>query len=105
MDKIGSVHLEFDPKLNKLDESKRLQDGLSVVVQVGDTLWLTNDETVTLERLSLKKIEEGNKYIYGDHKQFPLSKYLKLPVPPTEDERLKRRTWKGWITKTATSGW
>ena len=86
MDKIGSVHLEFDPKLNKLGKSKKLQDGLSVVVQVGDTLWVTNDETVTLERLSLKKIEDGNKYIYGDHKQFHLKEFLPLPVPPTDDE-------------------
>lgn len=47
------VLLEFDPELNALGKDKSLRDGLSVTVQIGDTLWVTNDETISLERLSL----------------------------------------------------
>jgi len=85
MKKTGTAQLEFDPKLNKVAKNKELRHGLSVVVQIGDTLWVTNDETVTLERLSLQKTEDKSEYSYGEHKQFSLSKYLPLPVHPPED--------------------
>ncbi|HEX5732971.1 MAG TPA: DUF3616 domain-containing protein [Blastocatellia bacterium] len=87
MEKTGTVRLEFDPELNKLSGDKELRDGLSVVVQVGNTLWVTNDETITLERLSLQKSEDGNKHVYGDHKQFRLIEYLPLPVPPDDKKK------------------
>lgn len=89
MKKRGTVHLEFDPKLNKLGKDKELRDGLSVVVQVGDTLWVANDETISLERLTFQKSEDGNSYTYGDHKQFPLIEYLPLTVPPSDDPKKK----------------
>lgn len=89
MERTGTALLQFDPELNKIDDDKELRHGLSVVVQVGDTLWVTNDETITLERLSLQKSEEGNKYTYGGHKQFRLSDYLPLPVPPPDDPKEK----------------
>ena len=38
--------LEFDPDLNKLRKGKKLWDGLSAVVQIGDTLWVANDEAL-----------------------------------------------------------
>ncbi|MEE4463261.1 DUF3616 domain-containing protein, partial [Azotobacter chroococcum] len=44
--------LEFDPERNELGKDKRLRDGLSVAVQIGDNLWLANDETISLERLT-----------------------------------------------------
>lgn len=54
-------------------------------VQVGNTLWVANDETISLGRLSLQgKDTEGN-YHYREHKQFPLSKYLRLPAPATDN--------------------
>jgi hypothetical protein len=57
------------------------------VVQIGDTLWLANDETISLERLSLI---EGSNNIYSHgraHQQFSLNDYLRLPVPtdPTNE--------------------
>ena len=101
------VLLEFHPERNDLGKDKELRDGLSVAVQIGDTLWVTNDETISLERLSL--VEGGNTgtYRYGrHHQQFSLNDYLRLPVPPPLIPRTwKRRTWKGWSTQTATSGW
>jgi hypothetical protein len=85
LNKTGSVLLEFDPKLNKISKKKELRHGLSVVVKVGDTLWVTNDETITLERLSRRKGDDKAGQSYGDHKQFHLIDYLPLPVRPPED--------------------
>ena len=48
MKPTGSALLEFNPELNRLSKSKKLRDGLSAVVQIGDTLWVANDETVSL---------------------------------------------------------
>jgi len=46
MNRTGTVLLEFDPDLNKLRKDKKLWDGLSAVVQIGDTLWVANDEAL-----------------------------------------------------------
>lgn len=79
------VLLEFDPELNAFAKDKSLRDGLSVAVQIGDTLWVTNDETITLERLSLVAGGNTGSYRYGrHHKQFSLNDYLRLPVPPRD---------------------
>ena len=76
------VLLEFDPELNAFGKDKSLRDGLSVVVQIEDTLWVANDETTSLERLSLVVGENTGSYCYGrHHKQFSLDDYLRLPVP------------------------
>ncbi len=86
MNAASVVILEFHPERNDLGKDKELRDGLSVAVQIGDTLWVTNDETISLERLSL--VEGGNSgtYRYGrHHKQFSLNDYLRLPVPPPPD--------------------
>ncbi len=77
-----TVYLEFDQQLNKIEKKKELRHGLSVVTQVGPTLWLTNDETISLERLSFKGTDAEGAYNFGDHKQFALHDYLSLPVPP-----------------------
>ena len=86
MNATSVVLLEFHPERDDLGKGKELRDGLSVAVQVGDTLWVANDETISLERLSL--VEGGNtgNYRYGrHHKQFSLHDYLRLPVPPPRD--------------------
>ncbi|MEC4717725.1 DUF3616 domain-containing protein [Noviherbaspirillum sp. CPCC 100848] len=76
--------LEFHPEHNDFSKGKELCDGLSVVLQIGDTLWVANDETVSLERLSLAHGKDGKECARaGGHKQFPLSDYLRLPAPPT----------------------
>jgi len=81
----GSVQLEFDPKVNKLSKKKELRHGLSSVMRVGNTIWVTNDETISLERFSLQGITDTGLYEYGEHKQFALNEYLPLPVPPLVD--------------------
>ena len=45
MTHTASVHLGFAP------QPAKLRDALSAVVQIGDTLWVANDETTSLERL------------------------------------------------------
>lgn len=74
------VSLKFDPDLDRLDEEKKLRDGLSAVVLVENTLWLAGDETARLERLSLEDEDA-----YARHAAFPLSDYLKLPAGEAEE--------------------
>ena len=81
---INSAYLEFSPALNKIGK-KELRDGLSVSVQVGNTLWVANDETISLEQLSFQETDSKGNHYYGAHKQFLLSEYLTLPVPPPLD--------------------
>lgn len=77
--------LEFDPTKNKIFKKKRLTDGLSVSVQIENTLWVTNDETVSLERLSFQNRDGQGNYHFGEHMQFPLSEYLTLPIVSNEE--------------------
>jgi hypothetical protein len=83
--KTESVELKFGIKLNKLRKKKELRHGLSAIVQVDNTLWLSNDETICLERLSLRGKTATGVYKYGKHKQFALNDYLVLPAPPVVD--------------------
>jgi hypothetical protein len=83
---LHTVLLEFNPKLNPLAKDKALRDGLSAVVQIGATLWVVNDEALSVERLSFLE-EAGGEYRFGDHVQFPLSEYLALPEPPKPGEQ------------------
>src|SRR6188474_288524 len=76
------VILQFNPERDDLTRGQSLRDGLSVAVQVGNTLWVANDETVSLERLSLVGARRGGLRYGRHHKQFPLDEYLRLPVPP-----------------------
>lgn len=86
MNRTRTVLLEFDPQLNKLRKDKKLSDGLSAVAQIGQTLWVANDEALSLERLS-RQGETGDGAIrYADHEQFPLHDFLQLPVPPVEED-------------------
>jgi hypothetical protein len=86
MNTTSVVLLEFNPERDDLVKNKELRDGLSVVVQIGDTLWVTNDETISLERLLLVDgINAGNCRHARHHKQFSLHDYLRLPAPPPPD--------------------
>lgn len=84
------VLLEFDPELNAFGQDKSLRDGLSVALQIGETLWVANDETISLERLSLVTEGKTGLYRFGrHHQQFSLHDYLRLPVPPDDGADLK----------------
>ncbi len=86
MKPTSTVHLEFSPERDGLGKGKKLRDGLSVALQIGDTLWIANDESISLERLSLTGGRHAAQYKYGrHHKQFPLGDYLRLPVAPPKD--------------------
>jgi hypothetical protein len=86
MNTTSVVLLEFRPELNDLGKDKKLTEGLSAAVQIGDTLWVTNDETTSLERLSLVEGGNSSNYRYGrHHKQFSLYDYLQLPKEPPRD--------------------
>jgi hypothetical protein len=84
MSRTPSALLEFKPNLDPA-KNKKMRDGLSGVVQIGNTLWVTNDETITLERLTYQGADGNGVHRFADHQQFPLSEYLQLPVPPTSD--------------------
>lgn len=47
-DRSNATMLSFDPAFASL------RDGLSVAQQIGDTLWVANDETTSLERLKIQ---------------------------------------------------
>lgn len=88
MNRVSTVLLTFDPQLNKLSKKKELRHGLSAVVQLGDTLWIANDESITLERLARQGVDDEGHYHYGAHEQFALHEYLALPAPPTVDGKV-----------------
>lgn len=73
------VTLTFNPKLNRISTNKNLQDGLSAVVQIGDTLWVANDEGTSLERLAPIKRHKPGVMAFGSHERFALSDVLRLP--------------------------
>ncbi|RJG13557.1 DUF3616 domain-containing protein [Pseudomonas cavernicola] len=77
--------LQFDPNFNELGNNKALRDGLSAVLQCDRTLWVANDETLSLERLTRLPDDGPGACRYGQHRQFPLSDYLALPVAAAED--------------------
>jgi len=74
-----TVLLEFDESLNNIG-NKKLSDGLSAVVHIGNTLWVANDESNSLERLILSD-DSGNTIKYGQHVQFQIDDFIQLPLP------------------------
>lgn len=84
MSPTSNVLLEFDPAAASLGNGKPLSDGLSVAAQLGKTLWVANDETLSLERLTLAPGAGLAARALG-HVSFPLADYLDLPVPPSTD--------------------
>ncbi|MBC8017935.1 MAG: DUF3616 domain-containing protein, partial [Verrucomicrobia bacterium] len=83
MNPTSTVDLDFNPERHDLGKDKLLRDGLSAALQIGDTLWIANDEATSLERLTLFNENNTGNYRYGrDHKQFSLDDYLRLPEAP-----------------------
>ncbi|QJC82579.1 DUF3616 domain-containing protein [Pseudomonas umsongensis] len=72
--------LSFDPELASL------RDGLSVVQQIDDTLWVANDETTSLERLKIQDAAPDGVVRCDEHHSFPLLDYLDLPLPKQDAE-------------------
>ena len=73
---LRHVLLQFDPRLNPNGDGTEERADLSVVVEIGDTLWVASDETVCLTRLS----REGAG-AYGRHTAFDVADFLDLPGP------------------------
>lgn len=77
------VLLEFHPERDELSPGKELRDGLSVALRMGRTLWLANDESVSIERLTLCEADStGRSSFAREHRQYALHDYLSLPLPP-----------------------
>ncbi|MDD1976291.1 MULTISPECIES: DUF3616 domain-containing protein [Pseudomonas] len=75
-----AVLLSFDPALASL------RDGLSVAQQIGDTLWVANDETTSLERLKIQAAAPGEVLMCDAHRSFQLQAFLDLPIPKSDAE-------------------
>ena len=71
---LRHVLLQFDPELNRTANGKEERGDLSVVVEIGDTLWVASDETVRLTRLT-RKGEDA----YASHAVFNVAEFLDLP--------------------------
>lgn len=84
MESVETALLTFGSASAARNPAKPLRDGLSVAVQSGPTLWLANDETISVERLSFQGRDPAGTYHYGAHRTFPLTDYLSLPIPSTE---------------------
>ncbi len=77
------VLLEFHPERDDLSPGKELRDGLSVALRMGRTLWLANDESVSIERLTLCEPDgTGQSSFAREHRQYALHDYFPLPLPP-----------------------
>lgn len=76
----NAVILSFDQALASI------RDGLSVALRIDHMLWVANDETTSLERLSIKPAAPGEEVICDAHKTFPLMEYLNLPVADPDEE-------------------
>lgn len=79
-ERSNAVMLRFDPALASL------RDGLSVALQIGGTLWVANDETTHLERLTIHNAAPGDQVRCDEHKSFALGKYLDLPLEEADAE-------------------
>jgi hypothetical protein len=81
------VLLEFNQEWNKIGD-KKLSDGLSAVVHIGHELWVVNDESTSIERLTRLNINNDTEdaYKYGEHEQFQISDFIQLPLPSKNDE-------------------
>jgi hypothetical protein len=95
MSDASAILFKFSAQLNKFGKGKQLRDGLSVAVQIEDTLWTANDETVSLERFTLTKSEHSDEYERAEnHEQFLLHDYLKMPLK-SDPKKLKEADIEG----------
>lgn len=72
------VVLQFDPALDLLPSGKRLSEGMSAAVAVANALWLTHDETVSVERLVAARTRGS--FRYANHRRFDLREFITLPA-------------------------
>ncbi|MCC2957511.1 DUF3616 domain-containing protein [Massilia sp. IC2-477] len=80
------VLLEFHPERDELCYGKELRDGLSVALRTGSSLWVANDESVSLERLTVcAEDSTGKSSFTRDHRQYALHDFFNLPLPPHGD--------------------
>ncbi len=79
-ERSNTAILRFDPAF------AQLRDGLSVAQQIGDTLWVANDETTSLERLQIHGAAPGDVVRCDEHQSFALMNYLDLPIPEPDAE-------------------
>ena len=68
----GKITLVLDQP-STLSPNDDLRDGLSAIIRQGDHLWVANDETTSLERLTI----EGD--LARAHRSFDLTRLLQLP--------------------------
>jgi Protein of unknown function (DUF3616) len=68
----GKITLVLDQP-STLGPDDDLRDGLSAIIRQGDHLWVANDETTSLERLTI----EGD--LARAHRSFDLTRFLQLP--------------------------
>lgn len=83
MKRTRTIFLRFDKDLNVIGK-KKLSDGLSAVISTGNTLWVANDESNTIERLTLLK--DNDALYYGEHVQFAIDDFIDLPLPSKDEE-------------------
>ena len=80
-----NIVLQFDPALDILPTGKRLSEGMSAAVAIADTLWLTHDETVAVERLDAERTKAAS-FRYTNHRRFDLRDFVALPTPGRDSE-------------------
>jgi len=75
-DRSNAAMLSFDPAFASL------RDGLSVAQQIGDTLWVANDENHEPGASEKSRLlRPATSSIVMNTKSFQLLKYLDLPLP------------------------
>src|SRR6476661_8987200 len=72
-DPSGEISLVLDQR-STLDRKADLRDGLSAVARQGSHLWVANDETTSVERLTLEAGDQARA-----HRSFDLTQLLELP--------------------------
>ncbi|WP_372241940.1 DUF3616 domain-containing protein [Pseudomonas sp. C2B4] len=65
------------------------------MLQIDQTLWLANDETLSLESLVLKGQAADGGYVYEDHQQFSLHELLDLAAPPKSPQKFEEADIEG----------
>lgn len=86
------VTLQFDRSLDLLPTGKRLSEGMSAVTAIGDSLFLTHDETVSIERLGVER--RGTRaFAFARHRRFMLDQFISLPA--TADRRIRADALEG----------
>ena len=85
---MESLYFEFHPNDFGKNNEKKLSDGLSAVIYIGNELWVANDETVTLERL-LHNENKNEQLTYGGegkHFRYDLQEYISVPVASPDSQ-------------------